>query len=235
LHRLVDGSVFDLRTNVRGHLILRKAGLLSAALFLFTGLSRSQDNRYDVSVNAAAVFTKQSTGNGITQTATKAGGYFATARLRFTPRSSVEVNYARVKNSQMYLSGVSDYRIQGLISEFTGAYVFSFFQTNRLEPFAFGGGGVLVFNPSITQVNTVPSILGAVRQTKPAFLYGAGLDYKIFSIIPIISRFRWSPRMALRLQYRGLVYKAPSFGVQNLFTGAEGHMAEPSIGLVVKF
>ncbi len=41
--------------------------------------------------------------------------------------------------------------------------------------------------------------------------------------------------LALRLQYRGLVYKAPSFNVQNLFTGARGHMAEPSVGIVVKF
>jgi hypothetical protein len=31
------------------------------------------------------------------------------------------------------------------------------------------------------------------------------------------------------------VYKAPDFKVQNLFTGARGHMAEPSVGIVVKF
>jgi hypothetical protein len=41
--------------------------------------------------------------------------------------------------------------------------------------------------------------------------------------------------VALRLQYRGLIYKAPDFNVQNLFTGAKGHMAEPSVGIVVKF
>jgi opacity protein-like surface antigen len=204
------------------------------ALFLFTGISRSQDNRYDIGLNAGAVFSKQSTGNGTTLTPTKAGAFIATARVRFSPRSSIEVNYARVKNSQLYVSG-ADYRIQGLISEFTGAYVFSFLQSDKLEPFVFGGGGVLVFNPSITQIDTMPSSIGARRQTKPAFLYGAGVDYKVFSILPIISRFQHSSNVALRLQYRGLVYKAPSFDVQNLFTGAEGHMAEPSIGLVVKF
>jgi hypothetical protein len=205
------------------------------ALLLFTGFARSQDNRYDISLNGAAVFSKKSTGNGTTLTPTKAGAFLATARLRFTPRSSVEVNYARVKNSQNYVSGVSDYRIQGLISEFTGAYVFSFLQSDKLEPFVFGGGGVLVFNPNITQINTVATSIGAVRQTKPVFLYGAGVDYKVFSIVPIISRSPLSSNVALRLQYRGLVYKAPSFNVQNLFTGAEGHMAEPSVGLVVKF
>ncbi len=134
----------------------------------------------------------------------------------------------------MYRAGI-DYRIQGLISEFTGAYVFSFLQSDKLEPFVFGGGGVLVFNPSITQIDAIASSIGARRQTKPAFLYGAGVDYKVFSILPIISKSSLSSKVALRLQYRGLVYKAPSFDVQNLFTGAEGHMAEPSIGLVVKF
>jgi len=215
--------------------MLRKACLMSVALFLFTGIGRCQDNRYDIGLNAGAVFSKQSSGNGTTLTPTKAGAFIATGRVRFTPRSSIEVNYGRVKNSQMYVSGGIDFRIQGLISEFTGAYVFSFLQSDKLEPFVFGGGGVLVFNPSITQIDTIPSSVGARRQTKPAFLYGAGVDYKVFSILPIISKSSLSSKVALRLQYRGLVYKAPSFDVQNLFTGAEGHMAEPSIGLVVKF
>lgn len=207
---------------------------MSVALFLFTGIGHSQDNRYDIGLNAGAVFSKQSSGNGTTLAPTKAGAFIATARVRFSPRSSVEVNYARVKNSQMYVS-VADYRIQCLISEFTGAYVFSFLQSDKLEPFVFGGGGVLVFNPSITQIDTIPSSIGARRQTKPAFLYGAGVDYKVFSILPIISKSSLSSKVALRLQYRGLVYKAPGFDVQNLFTGADGHMAEPSVGLVVKF
>jgi hypothetical protein len=42
--------------------------------------------------------------------------------------------------------------------------------------------------------------------------------------------------MALRLQYRGLVYRSPDFGVPGrFFTGTRGHMAEPSIGIAVKF
>jgi hypothetical protein len=42
--------------------------------------------------------------------------------------------------------------------------------------------------------------------------------------------------LALRLQYRGLLYKVPDFHVPSLFfTGAKGHMAEPSVGIVVKF
>ncbi len=215
--------------------MLRKAGLLNLVLLLFTGLGRGQDNRYDISLNGAAAISKQSTGNGTILTPTNAGGVLATARVRFSPRSSLEVNYARVKNSQNYASGVTSYRVQSVISEFTGAYVFSFFQSDKLEPFLFGGGGVLMFNPVNTQIDNVPISIGAIRQIQPAFLYGAGLDYKIFSMLPIISRTAASSNVALRLQYRGLFYKAPSFGVQNLFTGSEGHLAEPAIGLVIKF
>jgi hypothetical protein len=215
--------------------MLSRAGIVVAVLSFFTSVGLGQENRYDVSLGGAGVFSKQSTGNGTTQTPTQAGAFLATGRVRFTPRSSVELNYARVKNSQNYASGVNDYRIQGLISEFTGAYVVSFHQTDKLEPFAFGGGGVLVFNPETTQINTVPTALGAMRQTKPAFLYGAGVDCKVFSILPIISQLPHASNVALRLQYRGLVYQAPDFRVANLFTGARGHMAEPSIGLVVKF
>ena len=215
--------------------MLSKAGIIVAALFFFTSVGLGQDNRYDVSLGGAGVFSKQSTGNGTTQTPTQSGAFLATGRVRFTPRSSIEVNYARTKNSQNYVSGVNDYRIQGVISEFTGAYVFSFHQTEKLEPFVFGGGGILVFNPTLTLINTVQTGVGATRQTKPAFLYGAGVDWKVFSILPIISQSAHASNVALRLQYRGLVYKAPDFGVPNLFTGARGHMAEPSIGLVVKF
>ena len=77
--------------------------------------------------------------------------------------------------------------------------------------------------------------LPASQQTKPAFLYGGGFDWRIFSSVPLIRRSVVTNYLALRLQYRGLVYKAPDFKVQNLFTGARGHMAEPSIGIVVKF
>ena len=68
------------------------------------------------------------------------------------------------------------------------------------------------------------------KQTELAYLYGAGVDY----------RLPW--RFALRLQYRGLLYKAPDFKVNpitgsavNFSTGSKGHMAEPSIGLVFRF
>ena len=61
----------------------------------------------------------------------------------------------------------------------------------------------------------------------------------MLSLSGLVPGYREDPsvvfHLALRLQYRGLLYKAPDFKVQNLFTGDQGHLAEPSAGIVIKF
>jgi len=183
-----------------------------------------QENRYDVGVGVAEVFSRQSSGNNTVLTPTNTPGFWVTGRVRFTAHSSIAVSYAVTTNSQKYFSAPFNYRIQGRVSEFGGAYVFSFHEREKLEPFVFGGAAALVFNPNITNLNDVPASIPAVRQTKPAAVYGGGADYRV--------RGSW---LAVRVQYRGVIYKAPDFGVQNLFTGRYGHLAEPSAGVVVKF
>ena len=148
-------------------------------------------------------------------------------------------NYGRAKNSQIYQS-IDNFHVLTNISEYTGAYVFSPFRKSKFEPFVFAGGGWLTFSPRTTWVffpplaNNVPNNiqveLGAVKQSELAVLYGVGTDYKL----------PW--RFAVRLQYRGLFYREPDFKVDSgsgssvsFFTGARGHMAEPSIGIVFRF
>jgi outer membrane immunogenic protein len=203
--------------------MFRQAVMITAAFFLLAPLGLAQDNRYDAGLSVGGALTKQSSGNGTVQTATNSGVFLGTARVRFTEHSSVEVNFARTKDSQNYISSPFQYRIQGSVTEFSGAYVFSFFQTKRLEPFLFGGAAVLVFSPKTTLIDGVAASLPASSQNRPAALYGGGADYIFYR------------SFAVRLQYRGLVYKAPSFNVANLFTGAYGHLAEPSVGIVFKF
>jgi opacity protein-like surface antigen len=220
--------------------MLRRAGLTAAALFLFTSLALSQDLRhFDASINGGGVFTKDSDGNGIKQSATAGSNVFATFRVRFNPKHSLLFNYGRAKNSQVYQTGF-DFHVLTTITEYSGAYVYNPFQKGRFEPFLLAGAGALAFNPRSTWVvlpdftNNIPNRiqinLHAAKQTEPAFFYGGGIDY----------RLPW--RFALRLQYRGFLYNAPSFkvnttsgGAVSFFTGSRGHMAEPSIGLVFKF
>jgi outer membrane immunogenic protein len=217
--------------------MFRRSGIAMATIFLLTSIGWAQDNTYDLSLGGAAVLTKESTGNGTVLTPTESGAVLVTGRYRFSEHSSVELNYSHTANSQIYFASPLTYRIQGTIAEYSGAYVFSFHQSAKIEPFVFAGAGALVFYPSYgsNTVNGVQTYLPASRQTKPSFLYGGGLDYRIFSRVPFIRRSPVANHLALRLQYRGLMYKAPDFKVQNLFTGALGHMAEPSLGIVVKF
>jgi len=217
--------------------MLTRSGIAMVAFFLLASVAWAQDNTYEISLGGSAVFSKQSTGNGTVLTPTNSAAVLVTGRYRFTEHSSVELNYSHTSNSQIYFSPPLTYRIQGTIAEYSGAYVFSFHQTPRVEPFVFAGAGALVFYPgySSNTVNGVQTYLPASQQTQPAFLYGGGFDYRVFSILPFIRRSSLTKYVALRLQYRGLVYKAPAFNLQNLFTGARGHMAEPSVGIVVKF
>lgn len=222
----------------------KQAAIVAAALFFLTSFfltptSLAQDSHYDVAVSGAGVFTKQSDGNGIAQSATVGANIFATARLKLNDKHSFVFNYGRAKDSQTYQESV-DFHVLTQISEFSGAYVYSPFRKGKYAPFVLAGAGALVFNPQSTWVflpevndepNNVQTDVGARRQTEIAFLYGLGVDYQL----PRFSRF------ALRLQYRGFLYRAPDFDVNtgsstvNFFTGGRGHMAEPSIGLVFSF
>ncbi len=217
--------------------MLRRSGIAMAAFFLLTSMGWGQDNTYDVSLGGAAVFSKQSTGNGTVLTPTNSGAVLVTGRYRFSEHSSVEINYGHTANSQIYFASPLTYRIHSTTGEYSGAYVFSFHQSDKVEPFVFAGAAALVFYPSyqFTYINGVQTVIPASQQTRPSFLYGGGLDWRIFSSLPLVHRSSLSNHLALRLQYRGLVYKAPDYKVQNLFTGARGHMAEPSVGIVVKF
>ncbi len=216
-----------------------RTGILAAAFVLCAASALAQEGRFDASVNFAGVFSKQSSGNAITQSATEGSAIFATFRLKLAPRHSLLFNYGRATNSQIFRSAF-DYHVASHITEYSGAYMFSPFQKGRFAPFGLAGGGILQFNPQSTWVDLPPVNgtpdnvkvnLGAAKQTMPAFLYGAGVDYKL----PYVKR------VALRLQYRGFFYSNPDFkvttatGTVSFFTGTKGHMAEPSIGLVFQF
>src|SRR5262250_673513 len=130
--------------------MFRKIGIAVAGTLLLTTVALGQDNRLDVGVGAGAVFNRTSSGNGTTLTPTNSGTVLVTARYRFTERSSIEFNYGHTANSQIYVNGPLTYRIHGTVSEYSGAYVFSFLQSARAEPFVFAGAGAVSFYPSYT-------------------------------------------------------------------------------------
>jgi outer membrane immunogenic protein len=207
--------------------MLNKAGMVCAALLLLTSAGWAQDDsRLNLAVSLGEAFSKQSSGNGVVLSPTNNPTIFGTARLRVGKKSSIELTIGKLSNSQNYNSPPFTYSIPTSITEVTGAFVYSPFAIKKFEPFLLAGAGVLRFYPSYyADVEGNPFPLNAQTQTRPAFLYGVGLDYKAY----------W--KFAVRVQYRGLFYRAPDFSVTgvNLNPEANGHLAEPSVGLVFRF
>jgi opacity protein-like surface antigen len=206
--------------------MLGKACQAFAIVFALASFAAAQDEgRFDLSLGYGGVFSKTSTSSngGVTLNPTNSGAFLATFRLRFNRMHGLEADLGYTKNSQTYFVPPDNFRVQASATEFSVAYVLNPFQAGRLEPFLFVGGGVLRFNPNSTYIDGFPSAIGAARQTSVAVLYGGGADCRVWKFL------------ALRLQYRGLIYKEPDFHVPVLFTGSYGHMVEPSGGIVFKF
>jgi opacity protein-like surface antigen len=118
--------------------------------------------------------------------------------------------------------------------EVTGDWIASL-KVAKLRPFALAGGGVLFDEPSNAVLTTIsyfpPTTLSQMTVTKVSgasstqgvFVYGAGLDWPLL------------PHIALRVQYRGNLYKAPALAQVFSSTGAFTHTAEPMMGVSFKF
>src|SRR5260370_29685685 len=126
--------------------------------------------RFDVSLGFGGVFSSKSTANsGTTLKPTNSGAILATFRFRFNRMHSLEANLGHTMNSQVFLLSPNTFRVQARITEFSGACLFSPFQTARVEPFLFGGAGGFRFNPGNTSIDGFPAGFAATPQTSPAF------------------------------------------------------------------
>lgn len=207
--------------------MLKKALSGVALVFLCATFGAAQEDvgHFDISLGWGAVFNKtaSSASTGVTVSPTNSGLILGTFRVRFNRMNGLEVTGARNDDSQIFILGSNQYRAQTSITEFSGAYVLSPFHFEKIDPFVLAGGGALRFYPSNQYINGNPSPFAAAQQTSMAFVYGGGFDYRLWK------------RLGLRLQYRGLIYKEPTFHVTQFFTGVKGHMAEPSVGIVLNF
>jgi outer membrane immunogenic protein len=205
--------------------MFKTAATLVVSFFFFTILGAAQQNRSDLSIGVTGDYSTESQGNGVTQTPSNALGGLATYRFRINNLSSVEANYGLTRNTQYYsttsvLTGAPTFfNIQTNISEATADYVLTPWRSGRVSAFLLGGAGVLIFNPTGNSYGTT----AAGTEIKGAISYGGGADYRLLKNI------------ALRVQFRGLVYKAPDFYVPGLTTGSIGNLAEPSVGFVFRF
>ena len=199
--------------------------LLTIILAMASFAVSQEVERFNVSIGAAAVSSKTSTSSNGTLTLkpTNSAEEFGSVRWRLNHWHGLELNIGHIMNSQEYTVAPNIFRVSTGITEFSGDYVLSPIHTAHWEPFLFGGAGALRFSPGTTFINGLQASFPVKQQTGMAFLYGAGTDYNFWKFFGV------------RLQYRGLIFKAPNFGQPGLATHAKGHLAEPAIGLVIKF
>jgi outer membrane immunogenic protein len=194
------------------------------AAFLLASVSMAQElPKNEASIQGVGSFTNDTTGNGIRQHTTDSGGLLASYRYRFNRWFAADGSYGYTRNTfQNFGPGGGGLNVQSNVHQITGALVATYPQKLLLfRPFLLAGGGVLNFDT--TGNNIGPAFSGVSGQNKGVFVYGGGTDVDL------------NDRFAIRLEYRGLVYDRPDFGLASLNSGRSTHTAQPSAGFVFRF
>lgn len=202
---------------------MRRVAVFVVVLTFVLSLSAfAQESHSEISLQGTGLFTKSVNGNATAYSATESGGFLATYRHHFNHRLAIEAAYGYSPDTQKYLFSSDEFRIQSGVHQFTGSMILNLPSrpSSRLSPYLLVGGGALLFTPSSNQFN---SLSGANSQAKGAFLYGVGANYAL------------TKALALRAEYRGLVYSTPDFGFGGLATNSITHTAMPTIGLSFRF
>jgi hypothetical protein len=173
-------------------------------------------NKLDAAVSVFGQSTQATSGNGIHDSPTESMGGLATLRQSFKPWLGYELNYSYTRFSERY----SDFpfAVQDNVHEATGAYLVQGPKLLVFQPFATVGGGWMIYLPT----NTGGQHFN--QQFQLALLYELGVNY------PLVT-----DHFGLRLQYRGLVHKTPSFNQPNLVTGATRQTSEVAAGFYLRF
>jgi outer membrane immunogenic protein len=204
---------------VTNHSMRRTAMMIGGLVVLLSIGMMAQEVRSEVSVQGTGFFTKDSNGQGIKNQASETGGVLVGYRYTITRWIAAEANYGYDRNTQSYF-GSTPARVQSNIHQITGSAVVKLPAFTKIQPYVLAGGGGLIFDPTNNAGGTFE---GATSQARGAFLYGGGADYA------------FTRHLSLRAEYRGFVYKAPSFNVASLDSDTWTHTAQPSAGVAFRF
>lgn len=198
------------------------------AVLLFSGIIAmcggiAAQAQTDVALSLYGAFKGTTNGNGTVQSPANSAGGIIELRHISNPLVGYEATYSYNRDNQRYSSAcvgttclsTPSVDVSANAHEVTGDWLVSVHVAN-LRPFVLGGVGLLFNQPTGSQSDTT-------SQTKPVFVYGAGLDWGVF------------PHLGLRFQYRGNLYKAPD--LTRLYTSTDQftHTAEPMIGAYLRF
>jgi opacity protein-like surface antigen len=201
-----------------------KKTILLGVLMLSAVAGVAQESRQDVSFSGTGLFGPTIHGDaGTVANSTGAAGLLTSYRYMLTPHSALELNYSFTQNNQKYdinnVNSPYQYRIHSREQEITGAYVYGM-TFKRFNPFAEVGVGTLLFTP-VLDAETGKLYTKGVKGL--AGLFGGGLAYEL------------SPSFDIRVEYRGLLTKTPSFGQPDLLTNRYEVLSMPTLGVAYHF
>ena len=189
-------------------------GLTVCLLSVVLSLS-AQEVRHEITIQGSGLFPKQTSSDGLTSKPTSSGGVMGGYRFHINKWLAVEGDYDYFRNSQRFFGSGGEVRVATNVHGVTGAGIVKLPSLRNMSPFLLAGGGALIFDPRDNAA--------VARQTIGAFLYGGGFD------VPA------TRHVAVRVQYRGFLYKVPDFEVSSLKVDNFTHSAVPSAGLVFSF
>jgi len=203
---------------------MKKMMLLGAVFSCAAVVANAQESRQDVSASFIGVYAPTVDGRGVEpMTTTNTGGVLASYRYMLTPRSALEMNYSWAQNSDKYhntSAGVPNGRVHARQQEISAAYVYSRTFKNY-NPFLEAGLGVMLFTPILDNGTNESGVLK--QTTSPGGLFGGGLAYEI------------NPSIDVRVEYRGFLMKAPSFGFDPFSSSRYYVLMTPSLGVAYHF
>lgn len=188
---------------------------------------RAQESRQDISLSGTALIEPyKASSTDVEVHSTTAYGGLASYRFMLTPTSALEANYGiTYQNKISYLinSGELNIGVLTRTQEISGAYVRSFVFKN-FNPFVEAGPAAIIFLPIY---NSGTKTLDAHQQTEVGAMYGAGFAYEV------------SPSFDVRVEYRALVTKVPTFGEDaigfSFKTNEWYNISVPTIGVAYHF
>ena len=198
---------------------------LASLLLVAATVAHAQESRQDASVSYSGLFTPEVVGNGVHQSATVGDlGLLASYRYLLTPRGAAEGNYGYQRFITRFQAAAGvNYRAHTQMQEFSAEYAYSAFSYHNIFPFVEGGIGGYFFgiiNDSKTNER------GTFKSTTAIGVpYGGGFAYEI------------SPSFDLRVEYRGIILKAPSYGSPGgqTNTGRYENLSDPVVGIAYHF
>lgn len=202
---------------------MKKTALIAFLLAVGTAACGAQEARQDISLSGTALvepFVEGST--NVAVSANRGFGALLSYRYMLTPSSALEVNYGiDYQNKIHYHVNPYDYNIPTRTQEISAAYV-RYFVFKNFNPFIEGGPAGFIFLPI---VNSGLTTLNASQQTQVGFIFGAGFAYEL------------SPSFDLRVEYRGMVTKVPTFGNSQFTTNRwyPFNIYNPVIGIAYHF